>query len=364
MGAVFGLFAGFYYWIEKIVGLKYDQLLAKLHFFTFFVGVNYTFFPMHMLGLAGMPRRVSDYPDYYAGWNAIASKGSTISVIALFLFFYLVYDLLVYGREHLQSSWQNSMLNFFAVQKLTLANRLCFFKRDCAEDWQFGFQDPASPIMDGIISLHHEIMYFLIVIVIFVSWMLLRIIQLFNNPINKIPFSITHNVDLEIVWTTIPSFVLLLIAIPSFSLLYAIDELTSPEVTIKVVGNQWFWTYEYTEFNAEILLDSYLVLDEDLALGSLRLLEVDNRLVLPVETPLRLLITSTDVLHSWAIPSLGVKMDACPGRLNQISVWVDRTGIYYGQCSEICGLNHAYMPIVIEAISMKDFIKYISNFSS
>lgn len=239
-----------------------------------------------------------------------------------------------------------------------LGNRFCFLKGDASEEWQLGFQDPASPIMDGIITLHHEIMYFLIVIVILVSWMLFRIIQLFSK---QTPSSATHNVDLEIVWTTVPSILLLLVAIPSFSLLYSLDELTSPEITIKVLGNQWYWTYEYSGFNQEILLDSYLVLNDDLVLGSLRLLEVDNRLVLPIETPIRLFITSTDVLHSWAIPSLGVKMDACPGRLNEISIWIDREGVYYGQCSEICGLNHAYMPIVIEGVSPRTFTGYASH---
>lgn len=336
MGAVFGLFAGFYYWITKLLGLIYSQYLSKLHFFIFFVGVNCTFFPMHFLGLSGMPRRILDYPDYYLGWNVIASNGSTISVIALILFFYLVYDLLVHGPENLRSSWQNNNFTSFCLTGSSSASRLCFLKGDSAEDWQLGFQDSASPIMDGIIALHHEIMYFLIIIIIFVSWMLLRIIQLFTNPISKTPSSGTHNVDLELIWTTFPSVILLLLSIPSFSLLYSLDELASPEITIKVIGNQWYWTYEYSEFREEILLDSYLVLDEDLVLGSLRLLEVDNRLVLPIETPIRILITSTDVLHSWAIPSLGIKMDACPGRLNQISIWIDREGVYYGQCSEIC----------------------------
>jgi cytochrome c oxidase subunit II len=364
MGAVFALFAGFYYWIEKLIGLSYNQLLANLHFSTFFVGVNCTFFPMHFLGLAGMPRRIFDYPDYFAGWNAVASLGSTISVVALFIFFYVVYDLLVYGKEDLRLSWKSDKLVSFYIHKLILSNRLSFIKiyyEDSTENWQLGFQDPASPIMDGIISLHHEIMYFLVVIVIFVAWMLARIVYLFNGSINKIPSSITHNVSLEIVWTTIPSIILLFLAIPSFSLLYALDELTSPEMTIKVIGNQWYWSYEYSDFNLETVFDSYIVLEEDLALGALRLLEVDNRLILPIETPIRFLISSTDVLHSFAVPSLGLKMDACPGRLNQVPMWIDRPGVYYGQCSEICGLNHAFMPIVVEAVNLEDFLEYTYN---
>jgi len=368
MGAVFGLFAGWYYWIGKIVGLKYSSTLANLHFITFFVGVNLTFFPLHFLGLAGMTRRVPDFPDCFSGWNMVASLGSSISVIAVFIFFYFTYDLLVYGCPDLYLSWKNDLLTCFYVQKLFLGNRLSFVNTtkkfkflDSPENWQLGFQDPASSIMEGIIELHHDIMYFLIVIVIFVSWMLIRIIQLFNQNVHTIPENITHNIELEIIWTTIPSIILLMLAIPSFSLLYAIDELVSPEITVKVIGNQWFWSYEFSEINKEINIDSYMILEEDLAFGSLRLLEVDKRLVLPIETSIRILISSTDVLHSFAVPSLGIKMDACPGRLNQISLWINRKGIYFGQCSEICGVNHAFMPIVIEGITLKDFINYINN---
>lgn len=347
MGAVFGLFAGFYYWIEKIIGLSYNQTLANLHFFVFFVGVNLTFLPMHMLGLAGMPRRISDYPDFYAGWNKICSLGSTLSIIATFIFFYVLYDLFVYGKENLYYSWNDDNLTCYYIQRLALSNR-CFYHsnlsimdkssayQDAPRPWQMGFQDPGSPLAEGIIELHHDIMFFLVITVIFVLWMLIRIIWLFDKDKNPIPSNVTHNVNLEIIWTTIPSLILLLIAIPSFSLLYAIDELITPEVTIKVIGNQWFWSYEYTDLTKEINFDSYMILEEDLSLGSIRLLEVDNRLILPIETSIRILITSTDVLHSFAIPSLAVKMDACPGRLNQVSVWINRPGVYYGQCSEIC----------------------------
>jgi heme/copper-type cytochrome/quinol oxidase subunit 2 len=365
MGAVFGLFAGFYYWIEKIVGLRYDQTLGNLHFAVFFVGVNLTFFPMHFLGLSGMPRRIPDFPDFYAGWNQVASIGSTISVIASFIFFYTVYDLLCYGEKGLHLSWNNDKLIWFYIRKLILGNRLVFSSSkyfDSGSNYQLGFQDPASPVMDGIISLHHDIMFFLVVIVIFVFWMLSRIIFLFDISRNPIPSRVTHNTQLEIIWTTIPALVLLLLAIPSFSLLYAIDELTYPEITIKAIGNQWFWSYEYADLNREIAFDSYLILEDDLSLGHFRLLEVDNRLVIPVETQVRLLFSSNDVLHSFAVPSLGLKMDAAPGRLNQMSLWINRIGTYYGQCSEICGLRHGFMPIVIDAVNFKDFLGYLDNY--
>ena len=215
--------------------------------------------------------------------------------------------------------------------------------------------------MEGIIDLHHDIMFFLILTVFFVLWMLCRIIFLFGVKKNPIPSNITHNTELELAWTTVPSLLLLFLAVPSFSLLYAIDELIAPDLTIKVVGNQWFWNYEYSDLIKDINFDSYMILEEDLIIGSIRLLEVDNRLVLPVELSIRILITSNDVLHSFSIPSLGVKMDACPGRLNQISLWINRPGVYYGQCSEICGLNHGFMPIVVEAVKLNSFLAYIRD---
>jgi cytochrome c oxidase subunit 2 len=156
----------------------------------------------------------------------------------------------------------------------------------------------------------------------------------------------------------VPCVVLLLIAIPSFSLLYAIEDFTTIECSIKVIGNQWYWTYEIPGDGFEKVFDSVMIPETDHPKKGLRLLEVDNRLVLPVETQLRLFITSTDVLHSWAVPSLGVKMDACPGRLNQVALWINRTGTYYGQCSEICGINHSFMPIVVSAVDPIDFFKW------
>ena len=211
----------------------------------------------------------------------VASLGSSISVIAVFIFFYFTYDLLVYGCPDLYLSWKNDLLTCFYVQKLFLGNRLSFINKikrfkflDSPENWQLGFQDPASSIMEGVIELHHDIMYFLIVIIIFVSWMLIRIIQLFNQDLHAIPANITHNIELEIIWTTIPSIILLMLAIPSFSLLYAIDELASPEITVKVIGNQWFWSYEFSEINGvgEKKLKKY----GDLFLQKLKLLQNNN----------------------------------------------------------------------------------------
>lgn len=234
---------------------------------------------------------------------------------------------------------------------------------DYAYEWQISFQDPASPVMEGIIALHHDLMFVLSIIGTAVTWLLLRTTYMFYYKNNKIPVNITHGTTIEIVWTVTPSIILMVIAIPSFALLYSIDEVIDPSITIKVVGHQWYWSYEYGDYsNAKsenFGFDSYMISDDDLEKGQLRLLEVDNRVVLPIKTHIRALITSADVLHSWAIPSLGVKMDACPGRLNQVSIFIKRKGFFFGQCSELCGVQHGFMPIVIESVSYEEYVSWI-----
>nr|YP_009317489.1 cytochrome c oxidase subunit 2 [Gelidium galapagense]AOX48941.1 cytochrome c oxidase subunit 2 [Gelidium galapagense] len=236
---------------------------------------------------------------------------------------------------------------------------------DAAENWQLGFQDSATPIMEGIVNLHHDLMFFICVISIFVTWMLGRTLWHFNQHQNKTPSSLSHGTLIEIVWTVTPAFILLIIAIPSFSLLYAMDEIISPAITVKTLGHQWYWSYEYSDYlneeNEAVIYDSYMIPEEDLQNGQLRLLEVDNRMVVPTNTHIRLIVSAADVLHSWAVPSLGIKCDAIPGRLNQTSLFIKREGVYYGQCSEICGINHGFMPIVVEAVSLPHYVGWISN---
>lgn len=236
---------------------------------------------------------------------------------------------------------------------------------DSPEAWQCGFQDPATPIMEGIINLHHDITFFLVVILTLVTWAIYRCVVFFNEKTNPVASKFSHGTVIEIVWTILPSFVLLAIAIPSFALLYAMDEVIDPAITIKAIGHQWYWSYEYSDYNTNdqdtLAFDSYMVPEDELTEGQLRLLEVDNRVVVPANTHVRFITTSTDVLHSWAVPSLGVKMDACPGRLNQSDVFIQREGIFYGQCSEICGVNHGFMPIVIQAVSLDDYVSWISS---
>ncbi|YP_001874757.1 cytochrome c oxidase subunit 2 (mitochondrion) [Hemiselmis andersenii] len=234
---------------------------------------------------------------------------------------------------------------------------------DYAYPWQVSFQDPASPVAEGIVVLHHDLLFILTIIGFAVGWLLARTTYLFYHTRNPVASQITHGTTIEIVWTVTPSLILMVIAIPSFALLYSIDEVVDPSVTLKVIGHQWFWSYEYSdmanEFEQPNAFDSYMVAEDDLEPGQLRLLEVDNRVVLPVKTHIRVLVTSSDVLHSWAVPSLGVKMDACPGRLNQVSVFIKREGVFYGQCSELCGVNHAFMPIVVEGVPIEKYIRWV-----
>ena len=238
---------------------------------------------------------------------------------------------------------------------------------------KLNFQDSATSVMEGIIDFHHDVQFYLIIIVTFVAWMLFSIVYEFgvkmyiekHNKIEDVLHArklalvtknVTHGMILEIIWTLIPVGVLIAIAIPSFALLYSIDEIIDPSLTIKVTGHQWYWSYEYTDYeNEKIMFDSYMIPEEDLQNGDLRLLEVDKKLWLPVYTHIRVLITAIDVLHSWAIPAFGIKMDAVPGRLNQVSLFVKREGIFYGQCSEICGVNHGFMPIAIKVVPIELF---------
>ena len=240
------------------------------------------------------------------------------------------------------------------------------FLLDSSTPWQMYFQNAATPVMEGIINLHHDLMFFITFILFFVLVVLLRTLYFFkSDSVNAgIASHVVHGTAIEIIWTVIPSVILIIVALPSFALLYSIDELIDPALTIKCVGHQWFWSYEYGDFESKIgniNFDSYMIPEDELEMGELRLLEVDNRVVLPVNTHIRILVTAADVLHSWALPSLGIKLDACTGRLNQTSVFILRPGVFYGQCSEICGVGHGNMPIVIEAVSIDKYIAWLSE---
>nr|NP_976116.1 cytochrome c oxidase subunit II [Sorex unguiculatus]YP_009092157.1 cytochrome c oxidase subunit II [Sorex cylindricauda]YP_009371251.1 cytochrome c oxidase subunit II [Sorex roboratus]YP_009489468.1 cytochrome c oxidase subunit II [Sorex gracillimus]ATJ03272.1 cytochrome c oxidase subunit II [Sorex caecutiens]AWH62770.1 cytochrome c oxidase subunit II [Sorex isodon]QEI26242.1 cytochrome c oxidase subunit II [Sorex minutus]AHA81961.1 cytochrome c oxidase subunit II [Sorex cylindricauda]AK len=224
-----------------------------------------------------------------------------------------------------------------------------------AYPFQMGLQDATSPIMEELMNFHdHALM-----IVFLISTLVLYIIS--SMLTTKLTHTNTMDAQaVETIWTILPAIILILIALPSLRILYMMDEINNPTLTVKTVGHQWYWSYEYTDYD-ELNFDSYMIPTADLKPGDLRLLEVDNRAVLPMEMTVRVLITSEDVLHSWAVPSLGLKTDAIPGRLNQTTLLATRPGLYYGQCSEICGSNHSFMPIVLELVPLKVFEKWSSS---
>jgi len=468
MGAVFAFFAGFYYWFWKISGYTYNEMYGNVHFWLMFIGVNLTFFPMHFVGLAGMPRRIPDYPDNYYYWNILSSFGSIISSVSVIVFFYLIYlafnnnntPKLIKTAHSVFSPYISPLAQrFFAIPSIKSVSDSSFFKfkvsfvffisvlfvffafqdsllclNDHTNSWKIGFQDPTTPIAYGIIKLHDHILFFLAVILFVVGYLLLstyrkfyygslnndlpesKNISLFTTLINTYKeslsfnvlnrtYNINHGTTIEIIWTILPAFILLFIAVPSFALLYAMDEIIDPVLTVKVIGHQWYWSYEYSDYSVvysnklfdydsidrfaamemmykdmgylkdrsllsylyipmvipetTIKFDSYMIHEAELNLGDLRLLKTDMPLFLPKNTHIRLLITSSDVLHSWAVPSFGVKVDAVPGRLNQTSLYLKNTGTFYGQCSELCGVNHAFMPIEVYVVNPVYFYNYV-----
>lgn len=435
MGAVFALYSAWYYWIIKILGLTYNISLAIAHFWILFIGVNLTFFPQHFLGLQGMPRRISDYADGFAGWNFISSFGSVISIIATWLFIYILYIQLVAGKNVSRYPWlfsktfndtlqiylsqsynslewclhnppkphafvslpvQNNLIylnkvklfsdNFIkicysniillsiVISYITISFLSTILKRskhyidytDAPRAWGIYFQDCATPQMEALIELHDHIMFYLFIILLAVSWIILSLILNFVN--NKLLISnkyLNHGTLIELIWTITPALILILIAFPSFKLLYLMDEVTDPSMSILAEGHQWYWSYQYPDFlnndNEFIEFDSYLIPESDLENGALRMLEVDNRVILPELTHVRFIVNSLDVIHSFACPSLGIKCDAYPGRLNQFSILINRKGTFYGQCSEICGILHSSMPIVIESVSLEKFLSWLET---
>nr|AER54596.1 cytochrome c oxidase subunit 2 [Nemopsis bachei] len=227
---------------------------------------------------------------------------------------------------------------------------------DSMEPSQLHFPDAASPIAERLMFFHDNVMFIIILIVVLVGWIMISSIT--NKHFYKY---LVEGTVIEIVWTVVPAIILVFIALPSLQLLYSMDEVIDPSLTIKAIGHQWYWSYEYSDTEGDsIEFDSYMVPTSDLEEGELRLLEVDNRVVVPVNTQVRVVITGADVIHCFAVPSLGVKADAIPGRLNQVSFLVKRPGLYYGQCSEICGSDHSFMPIVIEGVSQEKFVNWIS----
>ena len=398
MGAVFALFSAWYFWIPKITGLSYNLMLGKVHFVLLFIGVNVTFFPQHFLGLQGMPRRISDYPDAFAGWNIVSSFGSIISVVATWLFLYIVYVQLVEGNATSRYPWLTpqyfsdlfqtlfnrnynslewslnsppkphafvslplqSTVGFLSL--LSLDTKTNYVQFDTAEPWGLFFQDNATPQMEGLEELHNNIMFYLAIILFAVTWIMLSIILNFKNAKISNKY-VNHGTLVELIWTVTPALILILIAFPSFKLLYLMDEVIDPSLVIHGEGHQWYWSYQYPDFANDdeefVEFDSYIVPETDLEIGQLRLLEVDNRVIIPELTHTRFVVSAADVIHSYACPALGIKCDAYPGRLNQSSVYLNREGTFYGQCSEICGILHSSMPIAIQSVKLGKFLFWL-----
>lgn len=217
-------------------------------------------------------------------------------------------------------------------------------------------QNRSSPLIEQLIFFHDHTLIILLIITVLVAYIILSLfINKFTNRF------LLEGQNIEVIWTILPAITLIFIALPSLRLLYLLDESIEPLLTIKTIGHQWYWSYEYIDFKTSIEFDSYISnLDE---INSFRLLDVDTRTILPINTQIRTLVTAADVIHSWTIPALGIKTDATPGRLNQIRFLINRPGLFYGQCSEICGANHSFIPIVIERVNLKNFINWIKNYS-
>ena len=243
------------------------------------------------------------------------------------------------------------ILNFFIASEV-FANQ--------PKEWQLGFQNPASDSMRDIVTFHNNLLLpIIIAISVFVLFLMLYACVRFRASANPNPSKRTHNVTVEILWTLIPCLILIVMAVPSFKILYKQDTIPKADLTIKAVGYQWYWGYEYPDEN--IIFDSYMIEEKDLRADQPRLLAVDNEVVVPVNKVVKVLITANDVLHAWALPAFGVKRDAVPGRINETWFKAEKEGTYYGQCSELCGIKHAFMPITVKVVSEEDYQEWLSE---
>ena len=299
------------------------------------------------------------------------SKNYLNSSIYEYLIFFIYFFI---GITHKDKSlkypiieYLKSIISYFMV--ISIAHRLNSWyndRTDAPRPWGIYFQDSATPQMEGLVELHDNILFYLLIIFFGVSWTLASIIIKFNyrnSPVSQ--KYVSHGTLIELIWTITPALILMLIAFPSFKLLYLMDEVSDPSMAILAEGHQWYWSYQYPDFLNDddefIEFDSYLIPESDLEQGALRMLEVDNRVIIPELTHVRFVVTGADVIHSFACPALGIKCDAYPGRLNQMSLYINREGTFYGQCSELCGILHSSMPIVIESVSIEKFVSWIEG---
>lgn len=258
--------------------------------------------------------------------------------------------------------WSNKrLIHLLALAFVVLAGTSGVAMADgIAHEWQVGLQNAASPVAEKVNGLHNLLIYIITGVTILVTVLLVYVMFRFNAKRNPEPSKRSHNTLLEVAWTVVPVLILVVVAIPSFKLLYYQDRATDADMTVKAIGHQWYWSYEYPD-QGNFRFDSMMLTDDQLPEGGHRLLEVDNRIVVPAGKSIRLLVTSDDVLHSFAMPSMGVKLDAVPGRLNETWFMAEEPGTYYGQCSELCGVNHGFMPIVIEAVPESEFNAWVDE---
>lgn len=227
-------------------------------------------------------------------------------------------------------------------------------------EWGLNLQPAVTSSAERIHDFHNMLLVIITGITLFVLVLLIYVVLRFNKRANKTPSNVTHNVLLEVIWTVIPVVILIVIAVPSFKLLYKNDRIVEPEMTLKVSGYQWYWGYEYPDHDG-ISFNSYMIPTDELQPGQVRLLSTDNPIVLPIDTDIAILVTGKDVIHSWTIPAFGVKIDAIPGRTNETWFRIDKPGTYFGQCSEICGKDHAFMPIEVKAVTKEEFEAWVEK---
>ncbi len=260
----------------------------------------------------------------------------------------------LYRKAKLQSF--HRLFSVFLTLIISIAAGNSF--ADYPRPWQIGFQEAVTPVMENISQFHNLLLIVIYAIGIFVFVLLLYTCIKFSAKNNPTPSQNTHNTLIEILWTVIPVIILVMLCIPSMRTLYMAEKVSDADMTIKVIGNQWYWSYQYPDQD-NLAFDSYIIKDADLKPGQMRLLEVDNHIVVPIDTKIRVQITSADVIHSWAVPSFGVKLDAVPGKLQETWFKVTKIGTYYGQCSELCGVGHGFMPIAVDVVSKEDFAKWV-----
>jgi cytochrome c oxidase subunit II len=251
------------------------------------------------------------------------------------------------------------LIAFVVTSVTVLAAGVALAASGHPDPWQLGLQGSASPVMDDIMWFHDFLLWIIAAITVFVLALLVIVAVKFNHRSNPVPSRTTHNTTIEVLWTVVPVLILVMIAVPSFRLLFYELKIPPADITVKATGKQWFWSYSYPDSKFEF--DSLMVQDKDLKTGQPRLLAVDNEMVVPVNKVVRVLVIGADVIHSFSVPAFGIKVDAIPGRMNETWFKAEREGMYYGQCSQLCGRDHAFMPIAVRVVSEKDYTAWIDQ---